>query len=261
VPALAEARPAWISVSLLPSGKGGAPHRATLLARAPGTFDMPALEPDTYDVAIQQADHGYARAEQIRIEPGKTSEAHFEFPGDQVVAGRVVDASGAPVSGATVDAYLADAGGQAAYVLPGRAPDNFSGNTAHTAEDGSFRLAGLRAAPHRVRVYKPGEAPLETTIAGSARNAPVTLRLPRPAALEVALGPSAASKIVLIETKDGGGQRESAITDAGGVARFPALSAGSYDVKAIVPGFAAERVALAAGDTAHVTLGSGPQHR
>jgi hypothetical protein len=258
VPVLAETKPAWISVSLLPSGKGGAPHRAAVLASAPGVFEIAALEPDTYDVSIQHGDHGYAHAREVQIESGKTSEARFEFPGSGILEGRVLDATGTPVPGASIDAYVADSGGQAAHLSPGRAPDNFSGNTARSSADGSFRLPGLRAVPHRVRVEKQGQAPVETTIAVRGRSDQVTLRLPRPASLEVALPPSAANKIVVIKTNDGGGQRESAITDVAGIARFPALIAGTYDVTPIASGFSSERVVLAAGDARQVTLAGSP---
>jgi hypothetical protein len=54
--------PQWLTVSILPSGRDGAPHQAQLWAGKPGLFEIDNVEPGTYDVSGQNRDLGYARA-------------------------------------------------------------------------------------------------------------------------------------------------------------------------------------------------------
>jgi hypothetical protein len=263
----APSAPPWLLVSILPSGQGGAPHKAQLWAGKQGIFEMDVVEAGLFDVAAQGADIGYSRAKGVRIEPEETAEVRLEFAGREALQGTVVNADGQPVVGATVDVFLADAGGQVEHALPGRAPDNFSGNVAHTGEDGSFRLGGLAEGSHRLRVSKPGLPPVERKVvvadSGARDSDAITIQLPRGALLEVALaiGQQGADRVVLVETSDDGGHRASAITDQSGAAHFAALPPGRYRVGAIVQGVNEGTVALADGDAKHLVLASKESER
>jgi hypothetical protein len=243
-----------LAVSILPNASGGAPHRARLSRGAAGTFEMQALEPGVYDISVHDRKLGYASASAIRIESGASAEATVEFTGTLSLRGKIVDDGKAPVATAVVDAFLAGSGSQAGYTLAGRAPDNFSGNTALSREDGSFELTGLSPGSHRVHVRKPGLPPVELTIAVEQTMQPLAIRLPRGAELEVALATAAAQKVIVAEAAGGAQHFQSAVTDTSGIARFEALPAGSYRLSAIVPDLNPARVSLAAGESKRVVL-------
>ena len=256
--ARAQAAPAWLTVSFLPHDRGGAPHQIRLWGRA-GVFEAGDLEPGVYDVAGHNRDTGHARAAEVRIAAGELAEIELAFPGTLELRGRIVDAAGAPVVGATADAFRAEEGSQRDFSVPGRAPDNFSGNSAFSDDAGWFRITGLTPGEHRLRITRRGLPPVERiAIAGQA--APVIVRLPRAAALEVAIAPPlhGADKVVLAETDDGGGHHATAITDTTGAARLTELPPGTYRVGAVLEGFDPVLITLREGDTRRVVLA--PSH-
>src|SRR5262249_27972153 len=157
----------------------------------------------------------------------------LEFSGDLVLSGTVLLGDGANAAGAQIDVFAVDGGSQRAHSSAGRAPDNFSGNSARVAQDGSFRVTGLSAGEYRVRVTLEGQPPLEVSVPLGPKLAPLALRFAEGASLAVALAPLAASapgRVVLLDSSDDGGHRASAISDEQGVARFRALPAGTYRV-------------------------------
>jgi len=251
--------PTELTVSILPSGRGGAPHRARLTGGLAGVFEMRGLEPGVYDVSVQDRRYGYASTRDVAIKAGAIAEATLEFRGSFSLTGKIVDDARAPVEGATVDAFLASGGSQATATLAGRAPDNLTGNTVLSRSDGSFEITGLEVGSHKVRVVKAGLPPFELTADIGPAAAPVKIHLPRGAELEVELGMGAAEKIVVLEAVEGGRHFQSAVTDATGKARLRALPAGSYRVSAVVPDHGAVTVTLAAGESKRVVLTRSPQ--
>jgi protocatechuate 3,4-dioxygenase beta subunit len=252
----ANATPQWLTVSILPTGQGGAPHQAQLWGARNGAFEMEDVAPGVYDISGQSRDIGHARAPAVRVEPDTTTELVLPFAAGLALHGSVVDARGRPIAGARVDAYLATSGSQQTHSIPGRAPDNFSGNWTFSQDDGSFHLAGLVAGAHTLRVSKADQPPIERTVA-VAPNAPaLEVRLPDPARLAVLIpgGARGADKVVLAETDDGGGHHASAITDPRGTAQFEALPPGKYQVKAIIADAPVKTIVLRAGESKQITL-------
>jgi protocatechuate 3,4-dioxygenase beta subunit len=240
--------------ALLPEGRGGAPHRAEVRCSSGGTFTLEHLEAGAYAVTVHHPDFGYASARAVVVRSGGVTDTSVTLEPRLEVVGTVVDADGKPVPNALVDAYSASAGGQATYRIPGRAPDNFTGNVIRADGSGKFTLRGMPEGRYRVRVAKDGAPAAVVDVAIPSGH--VVVALPRPATLEVHLAKvdRAGSRTVLLETPAGAGFSGSAITDAQGVARFTGLPPGAYRVRAIVAGVKESSVVLAGGDSKQAVL-------
>lgn len=240
--------PVELTVSLLPDGERGAPHRLQVRCAADGSFAIPKIEPGTYSVTVHDAERGYTQARGVRVTPGGTALAELVFQAARTIEGVVTDAEGRPVEGATVDVFSATAGSQTDRPLPGRAPDNFTGNVAQTDGKGRFVVTGVADGRYRLRVTKKGMPGAAADI--DVPTAAVQIALPRAATLEVELAKvdRPASRVVIVEGSGGGGFSGSGITDDKGVARFDALPPGSYRVRAIVEGTKESSIVLAAGE-------------
>ena len=124
--------------------------RSMLAARAPG-----------YATGMKVLDltgPPYEHEVELKLEPG------------QDVNGKVVDARGAPVAGASIFFGRIQALGDRAIT--------------QSAEDGSFQLASFPAAPQMVAAYHPSYAPAWITVEGTARFRPVEIVLSDGGAIE-----------------------------------------------------------------------------
>lgn len=242
--------PRSVALALLPSGKGGAPQRFAAQVDRGGTFVVGPLEPGAYSLTAYDAARGYSRADAIPVAPGRESEAELAFSDRVAVRGVVVDAAGKPVEGAVVDVFDGGDRGQRDYPLPGRAPDNFSGNTTKTDAAGRFVASGVTAGSYRVRVQKQGAPPVVQPVDAPSD---VAMRIVLPAASTLAVR-APADKVVVVETTDGAGVSESRVTPASGVARFEALPPGTYRVRAITANAKPVDVSLGAGETKAVSV-------
>lgn len=246
----AGALPRAVSLALLPSGKGGAPQRFAAQVDRGGTFVVGPLEPGAYSLTVHDATRGYARADAIQVAAARETEAELAFSGRFAVTGVVVDAGGKPVEGAVVDVFDAGDRGQRDYPLPGRAPDNFSGNTTKTDAAGRFVADGVVAGRYQVRVQKAGAPPVVRPVDAPSESA-MRIALPAGAVLSVK---APADKVVIVETSDGPGVSESRVTPTTGVARFDALPPGNYRVRAVTAQAKPVTVTLGAGEAKTVAI-------
>src|SRR5262249_47428724 len=142
----------------------------------------------------------------LEIRPGETSEIEISVSPKLALEGVVRTPNGKPAVAASVDVY-ASGERQMMYSLPGRAPDNFTGNSGKTDQSGKFKVAGLEAGKYRVRITADGQAPLETDVWVSASSKPSSYQFAPEASCEVALTDEGlnplANKIVIAETSRG----------------------------------------------------------
>jgi hypothetical protein len=109
-----------------------------------GAFALTALDPGTYEVEAR-SDAGTGRAT-VTIEAAKESTVAIEIQAPGVVAGEVLDGSGAPVAGQMVVVIPRQPEGQLAIELDG--PPHTTG------ADGSFRVRS-EAGPRTLIVMGP----------------------------------------------------------------------------------------------------------
>ena len=141
----------------------------TATTNANGVYTLSTIPPATYVGTASEAGFGVATSASVTVTTGSTSTVNFVLtPGPGTASGRVLNTSGAPISGATVF---------------------FSGNglttpvTATTSSSGAYTLPSLSPGTYNVAASAPGYAtstPIQVTIASST-NTPVpdiTLGLP-----------------------------------------------------------------------------------
>ncbi len=123
-----------------------------------GRFRLEGLKGGT--ASIQATHDEYGRAvKDIELKPG-LNRLDLTFPGGQQVAGRVVDAGGAPVAGAAVE------------VQP--AGQRWGGNDTTTGPDGSFTVDGVQDGSYELGVTRNGFAPSNGEVKLEVKGAPVS---------------------------------------------------------------------------------------
>jgi protocatechuate 3,4-dioxygenase beta subunit len=134
-------------------------ERPSTSAGADGTFALGPLAAGAY-TATAHCPSGDEGSAPIAAKLGMADVTIAVKPGGQI-AGRVVDAKGKPVAGASVNA----ASGNRTEVVNGMVT---SGVAALTAADGTFELAGLAAASYRLSVLDRGRPlPMKSTPAAA----------------------------------------------------------------------------------------------
>lgn len=247
-----------VQLSFMRAGATGAPHELVVQRDDRGAVRVEDLEPGRYDVAAQLEHLGSAELTGVEIRAAGTARVRFAFPPRLALAGSVLRADGRPAAGARLELYDERSGSQARYPLAGRAPDNFTGNRAATDTAGRFMVAGLDAGRYHLRATLSGEAPLDRTLEVAAGAAPVTLRFAAAARCEVRVAGAdhkpASNLVVVLEGTDGNRESTSVVTDAGGVARFEHLPAGSYRARAIMAGQPTAACSVTAGQSVAVEI-------
>jgi len=249
---------------LLPAGRGGAPHRVEVQLGADGEVTLDGVAPGTYRAGLYLPGHGFVTTDSLTVDGGGRARAELAFGARFAVTGTVRKPDGSPAVGALVEGFRLDGGGQSSHGLPGRAPDNWSGDHTRTDERGQFRLAGLTPGRYRVRAVGPDSAaaPVIRDLELSSA-ADLELALAPAGDLEIqvvdAAGEAAPGKAVVVEA-DGGRMFSTAVrTDAEGVARVGGLAALTYQITAAVEGQPRLALALPAGTRRTVVLRAQPQ--
>jgi protocatechuate 3,4-dioxygenase beta subunit len=186
---LVDGRPAaGVTVSVLPFEDGFAVSRrearreappsplATGTTRSDGTFAVAVATPAGQSVRV--AFSGSTAAPRILdalFDPAGEDAGDVRLPRATPLAGRVVDARGGPVVGATVTAWAG--GGPGARDA---SPGSGVAQSATTKADGTFRIDAASPEANRLRVEAPGLATQEREpVRGGALARPVTLALGR----------------------------------------------------------------------------------
>jgi len=131
---------AYVSVSLVKPDPGRPVFGSGAETSDDGRFQID-VEPGDYRVSAGA--EGYGRAEvEASASSGGGGDLRLALTRGLTLAGRVVDARGNGIAGLNV---LAEA--------PGPEGRSLSGGGANTLPDGSFRIGGLKAIPHRVTAW------------------------------------------------------------------------------------------------------------
>ncbi|HEU5059663.1 MAG TPA: carboxypeptidase-like regulatory domain-containing protein [Kofleriaceae bacterium] len=148
---------------------------------------------------------------------------------DAELEGRVLDATGAAVAGATLHVV--------APGLTGVAPSV-------TDAAGRFRITGVPVGRHRVRLEHPQYPPLEAELRTGVGN---QLELPLGGGVEVTVrdrSTGAALRAARVTATSAAAPQREATTGADGRAEIPGLPAGSWTLQASAPGYAAAGVTV-----------------
>lgn len=121
--------------------------------------------PWSYSVRVSHTGLATELAE-VRIDRGGAVTRNFRLAPEVVMKGRVTDAAGAPVAGATVHALR-------------NADDPIDAAEAQTADDGGFALGGLEARRYTLRASKFGWLPVTLKAPVTVPGPRVTLKLTR----------------------------------------------------------------------------------
>jgi len=144
-----------------------------------GVFEMDDLEPGSYDVTLHGPEFADVIKRDIKVEAGKSTDlGTITVARGRVLAGRVIDSTGAPVSGARVKV------GQMLYQLQG-AEDQMSTfedaagtRSGYTDQDGQFTVIGIpRKATNAMAEATAGRSDAVEIVAGEDDPPAVTLQL------------------------------------------------------------------------------------
>lgn len=122
-----------------------------------GEFTLAALPPGT--ITIAAAMQGYSNAtQQVPTSPGTPQVIMLTLQPQAVIFGRVLNERGEPVAGAAIAAYEADGPRELGLVmksffgeaLPDRGESTMFPSSIRSAEDGTYRIEGLKAANYVV---------------------------------------------------------------------------------------------------------------
>jgi len=241
-----------IHVAILRAGKPGAPHRVVAQTSAEGGFVLEGLEPGSLAVTVHLPELGFV-TQIVEILGGQTTEATFELGERLTLAGVVSRWDGKPAAGAALDAYRRV--GTVSTEIPGRAPDDMTGNRVLADGAGRFRLAGLEAGTYRLRVTQREAPPVEMDV--TVPRGPVEVQLPAPAECEVVLTDAEDRPIagrVIAAQESARLYSGTGVGDEQGTLRFTNLPAGRYRFQAVVDGLPSAEAELAAGGRARVVL-------
>jgi protocatechuate 3,4-dioxygenase beta subunit len=133
---------------------------------ARGAFQLPALEPGTYVLAASDGDHAPARSQPVTVSDAPVTGVEIKMQEGGVVAGTVVDTTGAPVPFATVRVR---GSGQQSYLAEPR--------QASTDDKGAFELRGVARMKLDVRAEGETAASAVTTIDLTSETAKRDLKL------------------------------------------------------------------------------------
>ncbi len=201
--------------ALIAEDRANASSQSTAFSGADGHFTLGVMGGTS--VQLTATAEGYSRAV-VQVEAPRANVRLFLVPGG-LLAGRVVDeATGQPISGASVTAVNVSGAGE-------------PGALGVTALDGSFRLGSLATGEYTVRASAAGFADAEShaALAVSEGRDDLLLKLPRGSALQamVSVGDSGcAGASVLLE----GPSTASALAGPDGAVELTGLSAGEYAV-------------------------------
>jgi len=143
---------------------------------ATGAFDIP-VQPGAYHVyAAVDWSHPIAPGVDVTVAAGQRVDVQIKVPAqDGVIKGKVVDASGAPVTDAVVTASVPSGFFDEGFTL------GWNEHPALTAADGTFKLTGLGPGAYTVKASRPG-APIASQ-KGVAPGSTVTLTIITPASI------------------------------------------------------------------------------
>jgi protocatechuate 3,4-dioxygenase beta subunit len=118
-----------------PNGQDVGPDQ--IVPGADGKVTVKNLEPALVDVTVSPTDYADVTREAVRLKSGETVDlGTLRVKEAKSIAGRVSDATGQPVVGATVSSFWFDGG-------------NPHSRETHTKADGHYRLSGLGTEPVR----------------------------------------------------------------------------------------------------------------
>jgi RNA polymerase sigma-70 factor (ECF subfamily) len=239
---------------LTPLGPGsGFPFDGTI---NDGTFEIRGVPPGTYRLVID----GHGRRPLVVPPDAAEVPVEIDLP-SLTIAGRVVDAAGAPVSGASVEAKPA---GDADPEPAGLSIECMSG------PDGTFAMTGLDDVPFTLTATHPelGPARVEgVRPSADPAAAPVTLALAAGGIVRVrVVGPDGVVvPLALVALTDAqgrpaAGRERPFVLDSGERIELTGVAPGSYTVLAAVPGGSFDRrsgVRIEAGENA-IDMAIGP---
>jgi len=230
-------------VTLFIAGLGGWGSARTVTTKKDGAFELRDLPPREYRITFRGNGFAEKSLDPITVAPGKTSDVGtITVQAGRSISGRVVDAQGVPVAGATVlaGAMLWGTGSKAS------APSGMGGppgagtiKETTTNERGEFVIIGVGRGPrHLVAEHDTLGRSVPITLPTTDRSVTdISVTLVAFGALEgnVTIGGAAASRIVVnAQSKTVPQSMYSVITSADGTYRFDHLAPDTYSVSAML---------------------------
>lgn len=208
-----------------------------------GAFELDGLAAGEFDLKITGADFAEKTVADVVIEPGEVRDVGtIKVALGRTLSGRVVDASGSPVAGATVAVGKQLLGSSSSITMArqGISDEMMGLRRATSASDGSYRVRGL-GQDELVAAAEHPESGRSRPFTLPAEQAAITheFRLVPTGAVfgTVKKGDAPLSGVNVLATPEGA-HRQVAVTQADdkGAYRFDRLSAGRYQISAMVGG-------------------------
>ena len=211
------------------------------VANKRGEFSIPSLIPGTYDVTISGPEFSEHVVRGVTIAPGETKDlGTIAVERGRHVSGRVVDASGAPVPGATVAVGRQLIGdGKSLSPELGASTDQWLGvRRGRTDGDGAYRIVGIGKAKLVIAAEHPGigrSLPAEIPKGKESVTRELRLRAFGSVAGTVTSGGKPAAGIQVAATPQGTTQQNIVVnTGDDGSFRFERLPEGTYTLMAVL---------------------------